>query len=692
MEKLIPVINKLQDVFHNVGMLDTIDLPQIAVVGSQSSGKSSVLENIVGRDFLPRGSGIVTRRPLVLQLIHNPVSKPTPVTKPVQEKGEEAQNGEKGTDSQANPDEWGEFLHIPNKRFYNFSEIRDEINNETDRVTGKNKGISPLPIHLKIYSPHVLNLTLIDLPGITKVPVGDQPKDIENQIRKMIVQYISKPNCIILAVTAANTDIANSDALKLAREQDKRGDRTVGVLTKLDIMDSGTDCLDVLQGKVIPLKLGYIGVVNRSQQDIHQSKQIRDALRDEARFFANSPVYKSMAEKMGIPYLSKQLNLILLNHIRQVLPEIKNKIAQLISQAQQRLLEYGDPISGGMSNGALLLSLLTKFSTDYVDVIDGRNTDLSTNDLFGGARINHIFTKKFSPYLSKMDACENLTEFDIRNAIRNAKGPRTSLFIPEASFEMLVKKQVKMLEDPSLRCVDQVFEELAAIVDHCEKNLLRFPNLKEKTKDFVIGMLREYMEPLKEFIRNLIAIELAYINTNHPDFFRGGQTAILLIEKLNPQREQQQQPPQQYRDQPVQQSGRTQQQPVRQGSTTGARQPVQQQPQQDDYSQGYNDQNAPMDRETQEIEIIRQLLAAYFAIVLKNISDSVPKAIMNFLVNKSKSNMQSELVRNLYKEDLFEDLLRENDEIALKRKATAKMLKVLQRAQDIINEVRDLKL
>lgn len=580
MEKLIPVINKLQDVFHNVGMLDTIDLPQIAVVGSQSSGKSSVLENIVGRDFLPRGSGIVTRRPLVLQLIHTPAAPKPVAVKKDEGKTETKEPNKDQQDNETNPDEWGEFLHIPNKRFYNFAEIRDEINAETDRVTGKNKGISPLPIHLKVYSPHVLNLTLIDLPGITKVPVGDQPKDIENQIRKMIVQYISKPNCIILAVTAANTDIANSDALKLAREQDKRGDRTVGVLTKLDIMDSGTDCLDVLQGKVIPLKLGYIGVVNRSQSDIQKSKQIREALRDEARFFQNSPVYKGMAERMGIPYLSKQLNLILLNHIRQVLPEIKTKIAQLISQAQQRLLEYGDPISGGMSNGALLLSLLTKFSTDYVDVIDGRHSDLSTNDLFGGARINHIFTKKFFPYLAKMDACENLTEFDIRNAIRNAKGPRTSLFIPEASFEMLVKRQVKMLEDPSIRCVDQVFEELAAIVDHCEKNLLRFPNLKEKTKEFVIGLLREYMEPLKEFIRNLINIELAYVNSNHPDFFKGGQTAFSLLEKFNPQAQQQQQMQQQYQqpqysNQPVQQSGRLPQQTTRQPQPN-LRQPVQQ--------------------------------------------------------------------------------------------------------------------
>jgi GTPase SAR1 family protein len=128
MDQLLPVINKLQDVFHSVGMLDTIDLPQIAVVGSQSSGKSSVLETVVGRDFLPRGSGIVTRRPLVLQLINSP----------------------KQTDGSG--DEWGEFLHMK-KKFYDFDEIRKEIVNETDKVTGKNKGVSALPINLKIFSP-----------------------------------------------------------------------------------------------------------------------------------------------------------------------------------------------------------------------------------------------------------------------------------------------------------------------------------------------------------------------------------------------------------------------------------------------------------------------------------------------------------------------------------------------------------
>ena len=117
----------------------------------------------------------------------------------------------------------GEFLHLPGKKFFNFDEIRQEIVRETDKVTGANAGISPIPINLRIYSPYVLTLTLVDLPGLTKVPVGDQPPDIERQIKDMVLKYISKPNAIILSVNAANTDLANSDGLKLAREVDPEG-------------------------------------------------------------------------------------------------------------------------------------------------------------------------------------------------------------------------------------------------------------------------------------------------------------------------------------------------------------------------------------------------------------------------------------------------------------------------------------
>jgi hypothetical protein len=217
------------------------------------------LENIVGRDFLPRGSGIVTRRPLVLQLINRPnsngdvggiaaTSGSNPNSPATTRKGE-VKPSEEG-------EEWGEFLHAPGKKFTSFDEIRDEIVKETDKVTGKNAGVSANPINLRIYSPNVLTLTLVDLPGLTKVPVGDQPRDIEKQIKDMILKYITKSNAIILAVTGANTDLANSDGLKLAREVDPEGIRTIGVLTKVDLMDQGTDVVDILAGRVIPLRLG----------------------------------------------------------------------------------------------------------------------------------------------------------------------------------------------------------------------------------------------------------------------------------------------------------------------------------------------------------------------------------------------------------------------------------------------------
>lgn len=94
---------------------------------------------------------------------------------------------------------------------------------ETERELGTNKGISEKQIRLKIFSPNVLNITLVDLPGITKVPVGDQPNDIEARVRTMILSYIKHETCIILAVSPANADLANSDALQMARIADPDG-------------------------------------------------------------------------------------------------------------------------------------------------------------------------------------------------------------------------------------------------------------------------------------------------------------------------------------------------------------------------------------------------------------------------------------------------------------------------------------
>ena len=503
------------------------------MVGSQSSGKSSVLENIVGRDFLPRGSGIVTRRPLILQLINVPSER--------EDKPESDEVHVPHTPaSVAGQGEWAEFHHLPGQKFRDFQQVKREIENETARIAGSNKGINRQPINLKIYSPHVLSLTLVDLPGLTKVPIGDQPSDIEKQTRNLISEYIAKPNSIILAVSPANVDIVNSEALKLARHVDPMGRRTIGVLTKIDLMDHGTNALDILSGRVYPLKLGFIGVVNRSQQDIQGNKSLADALKDEADFFRHNPAYRNMANRCGTQFLAKSLNNTLMAHIRDRLPDIKARLNTLMGQTQQELASYGNmQFSGKEHRGSLILQLMTRFASSFISSIDGTSMEISTKELCGGARIYYIFNSVFGNSLETIDPTQNLSVLDIRTAIRNSTGPRPSLFVPELAFDLLVKPQIKMLEVPSQRCVELVYEELIKICHTCgSTELSRFPRLQAKLIEVVSDLLRERLGPASSYVESLISIQRAYINTNHPNFL-GAAAAMESVVQAKREKEKQ---------------------------------------------------------------------------------------------------------------------------------------------------------
>ncbi|ORX43477.1 hypothetical protein DM01DRAFT_1340751 [Hesseltinella vesiculosa] len=710
MDNVIELINKVQDVFTTVGGgKESLDLPQIITVGSQSSGKSSVLENIVQRDFLPRGSGIVTRRPLVLQLV---------------------------TLANDAPD-YAEFLHVPQRKFYDFDQVRQEIEQDTARIAGDQKSISRQPIHLKIYSKHVLNLTLIDLPGLTKIPIGDQPHDIEKQIRKLVLDYISKPNSIILAVTPANSDLANSDSLKLARQVDPEGKRTIGVVTKLDLMDAGTNALDILTGRVFPLKLGFVGLVNRSQQDILTNKPMADALKSEERFFQRHPAYRTIASRCGTAYLSKQLNNILIAHIREKLPELRSRLSTLIGQAQQELSQYGDPtFSGKVHRGSLILKLLTMFATEFVASIDGTSATISTKELSGGARIYFIFNKVFGQALSAIEPCANLNNEDIRTAIRNSTGPRCSLFVPELAFDLLVRPQIKLLESPSLRCVDLVYQELSKICNTCgNKELSRFPKLHAKLVELVSDLLQERLQPTADYIQSLIAIECAYINTNHQDF--PGVTAAM----TELQNQSSQPKPARTRKLVV----HTPTQPMVNGIDSNERRTSvvsnnsagSSSPTKDTFLTYFfggsgkmdrpflthsinqhspvpspsvaltdidhdleryfanhvnlNDReeenpHAHLEKEAMEVKLIRTLINSYFGIVRKSVQDLVPKAIMHLMVNITRESVQNRLVSALYKEDLFDELLQEDNNVVAERQRCKNMLEIYRKAFTIISD------
>ncbi|KAL6733506.1 hypothetical protein Aduo_004151 [Ancylostoma duodenale] len=489
MQALIPVINRVQDAFSQLGTTVNFELPQIAVVGGQSAGKSSVLENFVGKDFLPRGSGIVTRRPLILQLIQD-------------------------------RNEYAEFLHKKGQYFTDFDAVRKEIEDETDRVTGLNKGISPHPINLRVFSPNVLNLTLIDLPGLTKVPVGDQPPDIEHQIREMILTFISRETCLILAVTPANSDLATSDALKLAKEVDPQGLRTIGVLTKLDLMDEGTDAREILENRLFPLRRGYVGVVNRGQKDIVGKKDIRAALDAERKFFLAHPSYRHMADRLGTQYLQHTLNQQLTNHIRDTLPTLRDSLQKKLFALEKDVAEYKNfqPNDPGRKTKALL-QMVQQFTVDIERSIEGSSAKLvSTNELSGGARINRLFHERFPFEIVKMEIDEKEMRKEIQFAIRNIHGIRVGLFTPDMAFEAIAKKQIARLKEPSLKCVDLVVNELANVIRQCAECLARYPRLRDEIERIVVTKVREKEQYAKSQISLIVDYELAYMNTNHEDF------------------------------------------------------------------------------------------------------------------------------------------------------------------------------
>ncbi|CAJ0583841.1 unnamed protein product, partial [Mesorhabditis spiculigera] len=489
MQALIPVINRVQDAFTQLGTNVSFDLPQIAVVGGQSAGKSSVLENFVGKDFLPRGSGIVTRRPLVLQLIQD-------------------------------RNEYAEFLHKKGHMFTDFDAVRKEIEDETDRVTGVNKGISPMAINLRVHSPNVLNLTLIDLPGLTKVPVGDQPADIEQQIRDMILQYITRESCLILAVTPANSDLATSDALKLAKEVDPQGLRTIGVLTKLDLMDEGTDAKEILENRLFTLRRGYVGVVNRGQKDITGRKDIKSALEAERKFFLSHPSYRHMADRLGTPYLQYTLNQQLTNHIRDTLPSLRDALQKRLFLLEKDVAEYKNfqPNDPSRKTKALM-QMVQQFTRDIERSIDGSSANMvSTNELSGGARINRIFHERFPFEIVKMEIDEKEMRREIQFAIRNIHGVQVGLFTPDKAFKFIAKKQIGRLREPSQKCVDLVVGELANVVRQTADSLGRYPRLREEVERIVVSHMREKEQYAKNQIGFMVDCELAYMNTNHEDF------------------------------------------------------------------------------------------------------------------------------------------------------------------------------
>ncbi|RVX14358.1 Dynamin-related protein 1E [Vitis vinifera] len=330
------------------------------------------------------------------------------------------------------------------------------------------------------------------------------------------------PNCIILAISPANQDIATSDAMKLSREVDPTGERTFGVLTKLDLMDKGTNALDVLEGRSYRLLHPWVGIVNRSQADINKNVDMIAARRREREFFATSPDYGHLSSKMGSEYLAKLLSKHLEAVIRARIPSITSLINKSIDELEGELDHLGRPIA--IDAGAQLytiLELCRAFDRIFKEHLEGGRP--------GGDRIYGVFDNQLPSALRKLPFDRHLSLQNVRKVISEADGYQPHLIAPEQGYRRLIDSSLNYFRGPAEASVDAVsalvFYPTCALCSEgaCEKSigetkeLRRFPTLQAELAAASNEALERFREESKKTTLRLVEMESSYLTV---DFFR----------------------------------------------------------------------------------------------------------------------------------------------------------------------------
>ncbi|NXD35769.1 MX protein, partial [Copsychus sechellarum] len=449
-EKIRPCID-LVDSLRALGIEKDLSLPAIAVIGDQSSGKSSVLEALSGV-ALPRGNGIVTRCPLELKLKRLP-------------------------EGQA----WQGKISYRNviQELQEPSEVDGAIRHAQDVVAGPRGAISGQLISLEVRSPDVPDLTLIDLPGIARVAVGDQPKDIGDQIKKLLKTMIGCKETVNLVVVPCNVDIATTEALKMAQEVDPTGERTIGILTKPDLVDRGTEeaIVKILQNRVIPLKKGYMIVKCRGQQDIHNNVTLAAAIQQERAFFENHKQFRAVMKegKATIPHLAEKLTNELVKHIIKTLPALESQIRGTLHETLQDLQRYnrGTP----QTEDEKLF-----FLTD-VSIIIGHRAEQEGNC---GRKRNY---QNIS--MDHWEVCAIYFTITAKKTVPSRvwkyedqyRGREFPGFSNYRTFEDIIKEQIRELEEPAIHILNKVMELVEEkFTELAKRNFANFHNLNRVAK------------------------------------------------------------------------------------------------------------------------------------------------------------------------------------------------------------------
>ena len=419
-KKLLELGNIIQSIDKSCSMNDNI--PQMVVIGTQSSGKSSVLNRILRMDILPVGKQMVTRTPLHMELNQSNTGDKAHV-----EFG--TYSGEGNSWHISNTLE----ICIPEPSESDIENIITIIESETRKRAGIEKNISKKPIIMRIFSPNVPTLTLIDLPGLTSVACKDkgQPHDIKKQIIDLASSYIKNPKTLILAVMAARDDLETDMALELIKQYEPNGDRTIGIITKIDLMNKGSDVSHYLDNRIskdLQLKYGYFAIKNRSLEE-RISHTSLESFKIEADYFNKNINIYNRRDRLGLQSVEGVLVNVMIDRIRSNLPLIKGSLSEELRETRELLSQMGTPIGKSVEERqTLLYYAISTFNKVYNKSIEERGTKYNI-----GRNIRDIFVnyrnglEGINPFVDK----KIYTDQYINDSIYNCEGNHmSSLSLP----------------------------------------------------------------------------------------------------------------------------------------------------------------------------------------------------------------------------------------------------------------------
>ncbi|KAF3451345.1 hypothetical protein FNV43_RR07440 [Rhamnella rubrinervis] len=430
-DRIRPLLDAVDRLRELMVMEEGIELPTIVVVGDQSSGKSSVLESLAGIS-LPRGQGICTRVPLIMRLQHH--SDPQP---------------------ELSLEYNGEVF------FTDEDHISEDINDATLRIAGHGKGISNNPITLVVKKMGVPDLTMVDLPGITRVPVKGQPENIYEQIRDIIMEYIRPEESIILNVLSATVDFPTCESIRMSQSVDKTGKRTLAVVTKADQAPEGL--LEKVTADDVNIGLGYVCVRNRIGDESYEEARIEEATLFQTHHLL-SKIDKSM---VGVPVLAKKLVQIQAGSIARNLPEIVKKINDKLNSNLTELHKLPKHVSSIAEATTAFMQIvgLVKESLKKI-IIRGEFEEYPDEKrMHCTARLVEMLNQ-FSEQLHSSAESDPISDFlmDEIKILEECKEISLPNFLPRTAFLSILQRKVKAISGTPIEFVGKLWDYIEEVV------------------------------------------------------------------------------------------------------------------------------------------------------------------------------------------------------------------------------------